>query len=267
MWSVLNERSGKSLDPLRVGLTAGSSSKAALQHLTFSLTGTILYLLLTRLSLEKDLHFSHIFTRMKKHTLITHHCCFCSNVLLCEEERLVNKSLTRWLILNCANKQSPFVKTHFLTICLRLHYIQPLSALLFLIIVSLVPSSLPHSFLCSPLVLWQEFWCCPSDLTQAKQTAEKMPLFFSPSFLLILTPFILPPLSPQTILLISSLPSSASQTDWISMTFSANVDHGTGNRRLHLVMLVGGGLHSPSAFLVINIIFYVFLEVTETTSV
>lgn len=147
---------------------------------------------------------------------------------------MLNKSLTRWLILNCTNKQSPFVKTHFLTICLRLHHIQPLSALLFLIIVSLVPSSLPHSFLCSPLVLWQEFWCCPSDLTQAKQTAEKMPLslsLFSPSFLLILTPFILPPLSPQSILLISSLPSSASQADEISMTFSANVDHGTRNRR------------------------------------
>lgn len=31
-------------------------------------------------------------------------------------------------------------------------------------------------------------------------------------------------------------------------------------------MLLGGGLHSPSAFLVINIILYVFLEVREETS-
>lgn len=61
-------RSNDSLDPLKVALTAGSSSKAALQPLTFSLTATILYLLLTYINLEKEMRFSNIFTRIKKNT-------------------------------------------------------------------------------------------------------------------------------------------------------------------------------------------------------
>lgn len=55
---------------------------------------------------------------------------------------------------------------------------------------SLIAPSL--SFLSLPLVLWQEFWCCPSDLTQAKQTAEKipgLPLFLSPQFSSNFNPF------------------------------------------------------------------------------
>lgn len=96
----------------------------------------------------------------------------------------MNKGLTRWLLLNCTNKQSPFVKTHFLTICLRLHHIQPLSALLFLIIVSLVPSSLPHSFpllascsLAGVLVLPK--WPDPSQANSWKDASLLFPQFSS----------------------------------------------------------------------------------------
>lgn len=161
MWigSVLSKRSGESLDPLKVGLTAGSSSKAALQPLTFSLTATILYLPLTHINLEKEMRFSNVWTRLKKHTKITHRCCFYSTAFLCAQDRLVNEgdfklhkqtvpSFSRPSWFSSSSSSSPH---HSLTL-----------------------------FFVRLLFFGRSFWCCPSDLTQAKQTAEKMPLFFFP---------------------------------------------------------------------------------------
>lgn len=124
------------------------------------------------------MHFN-IFTRIKN----AHRSHITAAKVSFEKERLVNKVLTCWVLLNGKNKRSPFVKSTFSQfVCVSLgppvsHH--RLSC----------PLITPSLFLCSPLVLWQEFWCCPSDLTQAKQTAEKMPLFFSSQFSSHFNPF------------------------------------------------------------------------------
>lgn len=153
MWSVLKERSDKSLAPLRVGLTAGSRSSTAALHLSISLTAAILYRLLTHIALAKDVHR---FTRIQKHTSPL----FLKNVLLCEKERLLNQGLPRWVVLNYANKQSPFVKSAFSQfVCIST--ISSLSRPS--CFSSWSPSSPHHSPLFSllPLVLWQQFLVLP----------------------------------------------------------------------------------------------------------
>lgn len=174
-------------------------------------------------------------------------------------------------MLDCFKFQAfPTFKKHFLTIGLHLHHIQPLHSPPVSHHPLPRPSLLPHSLFFPCLLFFgrsfgvaQVTWPKPSKRLKRYQDC----LFsFPPSFLLILTPFTLPPVSPQ-ILILSSVSTFFCSPSLFSLLYlqtqsPENCQDALSKKRIQQ----WAERHTRIEFMLV-IIRWVFWEITRATSV
>lgn len=122
MWirSSFSKRSGKSLDPLKVGLT----KQQQLFNIWPFLQKEPFFSFSWHISTLKSIY---IYIFLSRKTYIDHHLTVSAAMFyFVKRKRLVNKGSTRGVLSNCRNKV-PLRKKRLLTICFHLHHIQPLS--------------------------------------------------------------------------------------------------------------------------------------------
>lgn len=240
IWSGFSKRSGKSLGPLKVGLT----KQQQLFNIWPFLQQEPLFSFSWHISTLKSIYI-YIFTSRK--TYIDHHLTVPAAMFyFVKSKRLVNKGSTRWVLLNCTNKVPPSRKapSH------NLFSFAPHPASLRPSCFSSSSPSSPHRsltlFFAGLLFFGRSFGV--AQVTRPKPSKQLKRCLFSPrlSFLLILTPFILPPPSPQTSLL-TYVSTFFSFPDWKDFS------------------LLEVCWEDPLLFLVINVIIDVFLDVTKAT--